>query len=174
MPDYLVISVLGEDQTGLIRALSQAATAHNCNILDTRMTVLGGEFALLMLIQGESTDITEAEINLAQVADEYRLTIIQKRTQPKEKLNALKPYRLTAHAMDHPGIVSDIAGFLSDHEINIDEMETGTYAAAHTGTPMFSLALSVKIQESIDVNALEQELVSFCDERNLDVTLMAQ
>ena len=58
MQEYLVISAIGEDKPGIINGLSQAASECGCNILDTRMTVLGGEFALIMMISGQTDQIS--------------------------------------------------------------------------------------------------------------------
>lgn len=171
MQEYLVISAIGEDKPGIINTLSKAATDSQCNILDTRMTVLGGEFALLMMISGEAAAIDNAQQAIADKADKLGLTSIFKRTQPRKAGTVSRPYRVEVVAIDHPGIVSEIAGFFSGREINIDEMETGAYAAAHTGTPMFSLEMSVNIPGTLTVARLKDEFIAFCDERNLDATI---
>ncbi len=171
MHEYLVISAIGEDKPGIINGLSQVATDSQCNILDTRMTVLGGEFALIMMISGEAAHIEKAEQALPQAAEGFGLTTILKRTQLRQQANAGRPYKVSVISLDHPGIVREIASFFSDRDINIEEMETGTYAAAHTGSPMFSLELSVNIPASVTIAALKESFVSFCDERNLDASI---
>ena len=52
MNKYLVISALGKDRPGIVNLLSQAILEAGCNIQDSRMTVLGGEFALMLLVSG--------------------------------------------------------------------------------------------------------------------------
>lgn len=171
MQEYLVISAIGEDKPGIINGLSQAATECSCNILDTRMTVLGGEFALIMMISGQAEPISAAESLLPQVADSFGLTTILKRTRPRQEGDASRPYLISVIALDHPGIVREIAGFFSQRDINIEEMETGTYPAAHTGSPMFSLELSVNVPAKVAIAPLKEAFIAFCDERNLDATI---
>jgi len=171
MQEYLVISAIGEDKPGIINALSQAATECGCNILDTRMTVLGGEFALLMMLSGQSQNIEAVSSTLPPVADKFSLTTILKRTQPRTPKQPSRPYRVEVVALDHPGIVREIAGFFSNRDINIEEMETGAYAAAHTGTPMFSLEMTVNIPANAAIAGLKDAFIAFCDERNLDATI---
>ena len=171
MQEYLVISAIGEDKPGIINALSKVATEHQCNILDTRMTVLGGEFALLMMISGDGSAIDSAQTAISPVADKLGLTTILKRTRPRTSGTTSRPYRIEVVAIDHPGIVAEIAGFFSTREMNIEEMETGAYAAAHTGTPMFSLEMTVNIPGTIPVAGLKDAFIAFCDERNLDATI---
>ncbi len=171
MQEYLVISAIGEDKPGIINALSKVATQHQCNILDTRMTVLGGEFALLMMISGLSAQLESASEQISTTADRLGLTTILKRTQPRQSAQTSRPYRVEVVAIDHPGIVTEIAGFFSSQEINIEEMETGAYAAAHTGTPMFSLEMAVNIPGTVAIAKLKDTFINFCDERNLDATI---
>ena len=171
MTDYLVISALGTDKPGIINRLSQKAVEHKCNILDTRMTVLGGEFALLMMLSGETGAIAELEPEIQSEADRLSLTLILKRTTPKAIQTHNIPYSVDVVALDNPGIVHEITKFFSDKMINIVEMETGTYAAAHTGTQMFSLEITVNIPSNQSIAALKEEFLNFCDEKNLDATI---
>ena len=53
MQPLIVISALGSDRPGIVHALSRQVLAYEGNILDSRMTVLGGEFAVLMLVAAE-------------------------------------------------------------------------------------------------------------------------
>ena len=50
MDSYLVVSALGTDRPGLVEALSETVVESGCNINDSRMAVLGGEFAIIMLL----------------------------------------------------------------------------------------------------------------------------
>ncbi|WP_233716738.1 glycine cleavage system protein R [Ketobacter alkanivorans] len=171
MQEFLVISAIGEDKSGIINGLSHAASENGCNILDTRMTVLGGEFAMIMMISGQAEQIAQAELIIPQVADSFGLTTILKRTRPRQEADASLPYYISVVSLDHPGIVREIAGFFSQREINIEEMETGTYAAAHTGSPMFSLDIAVKVPAKEAIAPLKEAFIAFCDERNLDATI---
>jgi len=73
--------------------------------------------------------------------------------------------------MDHPGIVHNISDFLSSRNLNIEEIETKTYPAAHTGTPMFSLEMIVSVPADSSVKQLRDEFIIFCDDLNLDASL---
>ena len=50
--NYLVITASGEDKVGLVDRLSSKITESGCNIEESRMAVLGDQFALIMLISG--------------------------------------------------------------------------------------------------------------------------
>ena len=47
MDNYIAISAVGQDRPGIVNELSRAILEYGCNIVDSRMTVLGGEFAII-------------------------------------------------------------------------------------------------------------------------------
>ena len=55
MDEQLVITALGDDRPGIVDELSNALFKHKLNIEDSRMSVLGGEFAVLLLVAALSS-----------------------------------------------------------------------------------------------------------------------
>lgn len=171
MEQLLVISALGSDRPGIVKALSQAVLEHDGNILDSRMTVLGGEFAVLMLVSGSENTLAKLEADQGKLATELDLLITLKRTQARDQQARALPYEVEVVAMDNPGIVHEIANFFSTRSINIDDLHTGTYAAPHTGTRMFSLHLVLSMPAEKSVAELRDAFLDFCEARNLDATM---
>lgn len=171
MSHYLVISALGHDKPGIIEQLTRLVVTHQCNIHDTRMTVLGGEFAILLMASGSEAALKSIEKDLPALANALGLTTITRWTEARNPSTGARPYRVEVVALDHPGIVHEIASFFSQQSINIEEMDTGTYAAAHTGSPMFSLELVVNVPSNTGFRELRERFLDFCDERNLDASI---
>lgn len=171
MSNYLVMSALGQDRPGIVNQLSKAILDNGCNVEDSRMTVLGGEFALILMVSGGWDAIAKLEGQMPSLQDELGLTIIARRTEERTSATGLVPYEIDVVSMDHPGIVHDVAEFFSNRNINIEEMNTGSYAAAHTGTPMFSLKMTIAAPADIPIGQLRDDFAEFCDDLNLDAAL---
>jgi len=169
--NYLVISALGMDRPGIVNILSGSVLKSGCNIHDSRMAVLGGEFAVLMLISGNADAISSMETVISELEQAQGLTITTKRTGSPEKRGDLIPYSIEVVSMDHPGIVHSVADFFASRDINIEEMYTGSNAAAHTGTAMFSMTMSISIPAESQVASLRDEFMEFCDSLNLDAVM---
>ena len=168
---YLVISALGQDRPGLVNELSMTILDAGCNIIDTRMTVLGGEFALLMMVSGPWNAVAKLETHLPTVQSRLGLSILSRRTEPRKPAADLLPYAVEVLALDHPGIVYQLANFFSSRNINIEDLTTSNYAAAHTGAPMFSVNMSVGIPANMHIARLREEFLDFCEELNLDAVM---
>ncbi len=169
--NLLVISALGKDRPGIVDQLSKAILDDGCNILDSRMTVLGGEFAILIMLEGNWNTLTRLEEMVPEIERNLGLTIITKRTEERASAPGLMPYAIEVVALDHPGIVHSLASFFSQRKINIEDMATTSYAAAHTGTPMFSVNMSVGIPSDVHIASLREEFMEFCDSLNLDAVM---
>ncbi len=170
---YLVISALGKDRPGIVNTLSKVALDSGCNISNSRMAVLGGEFALILLINGAEDAVAAMQKRLPALEEQLQLTIIAKATAPRAVEQHWMPYRVEVVAMDHPGIVHPITEFFSARKINIEEMETETYAAPHTGATMFSLLMTVAVPATMPISQLRETFIDFCDELNLDASFEA-
>lgn len=168
---YLVISAIGSDRPGLVDQMTQPIHENSGNILDSRMTVLGGEFAILMLVEGGWDTIARLEELVPTLQESLGLTITTKRTETKPTDKPVLPYMVSVVALDHPGIVNQLSSFFSNRQINIQSLETDSYHAAHTGTPMFAVNMNVQIPAEQSIVALRTEFFEFCDGLNLDAIL---
>jgi len=171
MKKHLVVSALGKDRPGIVNQVSRVILDAGCNIEDSRMTVLGGEFALILLVSGVWNEVAKLEAQLRTLEKKLDLTLVLKSTEPRPTKHTMVPYVVDVVAMDHPGIVHDVAAFFSTREINIEDLNTWTYAAAHTGTPMFSMNMTISVPAEVNIGRLRDEFTRFCDEMNLDATL---
>lgn len=166
-----VISAVGEDRPGIVNDLTQLINELELNIDDSRMTVLGGEFAVLMSVAGEAEAIATLEPRLAALCQELGLAHLFRPTTERSAATQGLPYRVRVTAMDHPGIVQRIAGFFSARQINIEDLKTETQHAAHTGTQIFNLEMKIHVPAGTGTRALRQDFEAFCDERDLDGSL---
>ncbi|ARU56621.1 MAG: glycine cleavage system protein R [Pseudomonadales bacterium] len=168
--NYLVISAIGTDRPGIVNELAKVSSENNCNIVDSRMTVLGGEFAIVMMVSGNWDSIAKMENAVASTAEKLGLQVHIKQTQPRSTKQSIA-YSVQVVSLDHPGIVHEIAGFFTRQQINIEDLQTGTYCAPHTGTQMFNLDMRVNIPTDTHLPSLREEFMMFCDDRNLDAMI---
>lgn len=167
----LVLSCIGPDRAGLVGDLTSVVAAHQGNILESRMAILGGEFAIIMRI-----DVPTARTDaLAEALDAHGrdagLTIHTRATQQLAGTEPGRLYRVRADTMDHPGIVQQVANFFARQGCNITQLETDVWAAPHTGTPMFTLDLEVTVPASRSARALREAFDGFCTDTDLDAVL---
>ena len=170
MSDYLVISAIGKDHPGIVNEVSHMIAEHKGNITSSRMMAMGGEFALMLMVEGDSDVIESIQSALPDMESSLGLTIVSRHTDT-DKDSSRIPCNINVVSMDHPGIVQQVADFFSSRTANIEDMNTDTYPAAHTGTTMFALNMVVSLPSEIKVAPLREEFIDFCDALNLDASM---
>ena len=165
---HLAITAIGADKTSLVERLAGKIAECGCNIEESRMAQLGQQCAMVMLVAGPWNALSRLEGQLEPLAGQLGLTIHHQRTRKRERTQAAMPYRVDVVAPDQPGIVHNLAMFFARHGIAIEEMQTDTYPAPHTGAAMCAIMLVVGIPASLHLPTLRGDFLDYCDDLNLD------
>jgi glycine cleavage system transcriptional repressor len=168
---YLVLTAVGPDRPGLVNALSSLITGAGANLEDSRMAVLGGEFAMILLISGPPDALGRARQIGTQVESDLGLRCILKDTSPPHPPADYLLYRIEVTGVDRPGIVQAVAGVLAGREINVASLESHLSYAPFSATPMFVLEALLQVPSKIALSDLRGELATTCEEENLDFHL---
>ena len=171
MTTKLVISALGADRPGIVDEISNIIYNHSLNIEDSRMTVLGGEFAILLLVSGEQSSIDAIQTQVNDIGQALQMRLMIKVTSDATPVENAIPYAVEVTALDHPGIVNNISSFFSQRGINIVNLHTESYSAPHTGTPMFALHMTIGISADTNIAKLRDAFMQACEELNLDAEM---
>jgi glycine cleavage system transcriptional repressor len=173
MSNYVLLSGVGPDKPGIARTISGAAFTAGCSIEDSRMAVLGGEFAILVLIGGGKAELAKLSDSIPDLEKETGLTLAVRPTGERgaAKVKSGVPYGISVVGMDRTGIVFRITELLARFGVNIDNLETEASNAPGTGTPMFRMSLEAEIPGDVPVRKLRAELADLCDELNMDFSL---
>lgn len=171
MKQYIAISAIGNDRVGLVHDLSKVIADCGGNISESRMTALGSEFAVLMLVAGNWHSVARIETELKKFAETAGITLQIRRADERAVREDQVPYSVDVVCLDQAGIVSTLSGFFSARGIDISEMNTRSYPAPHTGAPMFGLYMIVNVPSTIHLGALREEFMDMCDNLNIDAIL---
>jgi glycine cleavage system transcriptional repressor len=171
----LILLAAGRDRPGIVERLSGVLYAAGCNLEDSRMSILGGEFALIVLVTGAPESLRRAAGELEDLASEMELML---QVKPTRAIPALEPraqpaipYHLHAVALDHPGIVHKVTRLLSRRGINVARLGTRIAPAPVSGAPVFSLEIEAQVPAELSVAKLRSELQELADAESIDIEL---
>lgn len=167
---YVVLTAVGPDRPGLVNELSSLIRDAGASIEDSRMAVLGGEFAVILLISGPPAAIERAKEIGIQAEGGLGLSCVLKETSPAEASDYL-PYRIEVSGADRPGIVQAIAAILARRGINVASLESRLSYAPFSATPMFVLEATLQIPSKTVLSEVRAELATTCEDENLDFRL---
>lgn len=164
---YLVITALGSNQPNVVNLFTQSITNCGGNILDTRMTTLGSEFGIMLLVEGTWGAIAKIESNLPVLEQKLGLIATMRRTTPKQSRKKTITYLVHAVTIDREGILNDLAQFFSTQDINIADINSHTYLS-NNGARMSSMTMNVNISANTHIPTLRERFNIYCDALNLD------
>lgn len=144
MRTNIVLTLTGTDRVGIVDEVTQFLLDLNGNIDTSRMSRLGGEFAILMLVSLPSDRIARLEQEIPRLlARGYKVTATPTAQTYAQAHAGWLPYQIEVFGADHEGIIHEIAHTLSQSGISIETMETDTTRAPISGSPMFSMTALV-------------------------------
>ena len=171
MSQLIVISAVGPDRTGVVQDLTKVILSCGGNIEESRMTTLGSEFAMLLLVSGNWATLNKLEQGLEKLGTSNGLTIGIRKTDEKAPSGDRMPYAVDIVSLDQQGIVFNLANFFASKDIEIADVATRSYAAAHTGSPMFAIQMAINVPSTVHIAQLREEFLEICDRLNLDAIL---
>ncbi|MFH2010611.1 MAG: ACT domain-containing protein [bacterium] len=173
MDEYAVITAVGPDRPGLVDLISRYLLDAGCNLEDSRMAMLGGEFAMVILVKGSAAAIDAVLAGAEGAGAESGLAVLAKRTHApgsRSQSEAI-PYQVNAYSMDHPGIVQQVAHFLGAHKINVRALDTRVTQAPITGQPLFTLRATIDLPAGVSVREIRRGLEDIGAAENIDIEL---
>lgn len=169
--DYFVFTAVGPDRVGLVDDITDYLEKKKCNILESRMASLGGEFAVIMLLQGPKAGFKEISGNLGMLAETIECSVDIKQTSIENRRHGWKPYVINVSSIDAPGIVHALTSVLHSLGINIEDLNADTVAAPWTGTPMFHLKARISVPAGVSLSSLRGSLNILETEKDMDIDI---
>lgn len=177
MKKWFALSAIGRDRPGIVADLAELIYECDCNLEDSSMTILGSEFAVLLLLSGQGAE-TERLLSTAckRLEWEKRLTVFFRLLESEPARygagERLLPYELHATGVDKAGIVARVARCLADHGINITHLETHSQPEPGSGTAIYTMQIRLDIPAQVGLSTLHERLERIADELHIHIDLL--
>jgi len=168
MKRSMVISFIGNDQPGLIRAISDVVNSNHGNWLESKMSQLASRFAGIAVIEVDEEHFDELKSALGNV--EGISTLIEETERETEVANT-RVLGLNIVGPDRPGILHDVTMALEKFVANVAEMETNIAAAPMSGELTFSADASIEVPYEMDWRVIADQLDIVANDLGVDILL---
>lgn len=177
MRRYFILSAIGGDRPGLVSELARLVLQSDANLEDSRMTILGSDFAVILLCSSASASAGDAlAVGAKRLEREHGLTILLRHLEagprPAVPAPGTRLFHIEAAGEDKAGIVASICGVLAERGVNIVELSTRAKPGPG-GAPNYELELKAEVPDACDVDALREALGKEADRLVLDLEVVA-
>lgn len=163
--NHIVLSFIGQDQTGLVNTLSHTIKKHHGNWQTSSMHHLSGFFAGTIEIAVEKSYLPDLVSALNNI-DELNCQIeIASPESKKQEANLI--LELTAN--DRSGIVQDISSVIHQQGGNLIKLISTQESAPYSGQLMFKAKAQVHVNDN-NVNELIGAIEGIADDIMVDIS----
>ena len=168
-----IVTALGQDRPGIVAGVTKILYQLGCNLEDSAMTRLEGEFAI-MLIFSTRPAVTAARLHKAFTSLQRRLRLAV-HLKPLTKGEVASPkkrgaaYLISVYGTDRPGIVYRVSEALSRSKVNITDVHT--HRSAGHGSSLYLTLLEVELPPSRSLKSLDATLKRVAKRLRVEVSV---
>ncbi len=126
--DFYVLSVIGEDQVGIVSKVTHFLFKRDLNIIDIEQTVIHSQFTMVLLVQPllRRFQLSQVRKDLTRLAKMLKMNMA---LMPLHEFKGLrlaetkKPYVLTILGSDRAGVVAGFSSSLAKNHCNIERIK---------------------------------------------------
>jgi glycine cleavage system transcriptional repressor len=165
MPSF-AIAAIGRDRPGIVAAVARVLYEKGCNVEDSSMTLLRGNFSIMLVLESpEGTTAAALDEALRPACAQMGLTYSVRDVE--DSADTPQPsHMLTVYGADKPGILYQVTQALADEGVNISDLNSRLVGVDE---PVYAVMLELAIPG--DVATLEARLTEIAASIGVDLTL---
>ena len=174
----VAVTAFGADRPGMVAGVTGVLLEHGGNIEDSAMTILGGHFAMMLLVEvSDDQEVGALEAALASGVADLGLTVAVRPVADlaaaaadeatADRADGPSAWSVSVHGADQPGIVHRVTSLLAEHGANVADLSTRVVASPTQAA--YVLLLRVTLGPSTDGEALADELASLAATLGVEV-----
>lgn len=176
MPTRWIITTLGKDQPGIVAGVARILYQLGCNLEDSAMTRLEGEFAILLIFSAPARVKPERLARaFAPLERQFQLTVHVKRLSQAETTTPQgtgRVYLFSVYGADRPGIVYHVCDALAKAGVNITDVQTHRSTRQREREPsLYLMLLEAEVPARIPMPTLERTLQALARRLRVEVSL---
>jgi glycine cleavage system transcriptional repressor len=155
------VTAVGTDQPGIVAAVTEVLVERGCNLEDTSMSILGGHFAMVMIVDTpEGVGAADLERDLIQATAPLGLVVAVRVVEPLAGDTATDDaaaWTVVVYGADHPGIVYGFAERLAKLAVNIADLKT---RVTPEDPPIYVMVMEVTLPPALTPDAFRDALAT--------------
>lgn len=160
----LAVTAIGGDRPGIVAAVAEVLRARGGNVEDSAMTILGGHFAIVLLVASED-EPSALQAALAEATATLGLTVSV--TAAGEGRDGEEPtHLLSVYGSDRPGILAGVTRAVADVGANITDLETRLLSA--DDRPVYAMVVELALPADVASDQLEAAIENACGDLSVD------
>lgn len=171
MANYALLSAIGKDKPGIVASVSAVLFQAGCNIEDSTMARLGGDFAIMLMLrlpEGFTSQQLAERLSAAQRHMQLTVNVADILPEEVEPQAESARHLILVYGSDRPGIVARLTALLAERNVNITNLRTNVIQRAE---PLYVMTIEVELPSFIDQVELSKPLQAVAKELGVQVEI---
>ena len=173
MSNRWIVTVVGKDRPGIVAGVTEVLYKRGCNLEDSAMTRLEGEFTIMLIFSAPAKVAEEAlQKAFAPVAKRLHLMVYLKPLSKQETeapVSAGAPYVISVYGADRAGIVFHVSQALAKLGANITDVHT--HRSAKGSPSLYLMLLEVEAPPRLTDQVLTKRLQPLAKRLGVDLNV---
>ena len=165
----IVLTIIAEDQPGIVNQVSQVLKEHGGNWTRSSMSHLAGRFAGILMANLPG-DREQDCLDALRALHDQGIEVIAKRGEASAENDESQTFLLEVVGNDRPGIVADMTRVIAAHGVSIHGLKTAVESASMSGGELFRANAKLSVPETSNIDAVAQELESMANDLMVELS----
>lgn len=171
---YFALTIIGRDRPGIVSQVTEILYRLGCNIADSSCSILGGQFAMILIISHPEFTSKEEFGDAFFSLEETNLSVFLRTLKPggeqHPKLSG-ELCMISVYGSDKPGIVFRVAKELGERQVNITDLNTKLIGSKER--PVYVMLLEAVLPSVLSIEDVKAMMSSLKDELKVDISVRA-
>ncbi len=170
---HFAVTIISKDRPGIVADTTEILYRLGCNIEDSSCTMLGGDFAIILIVSHEKPFPKAKLVDEFKGLHERTGLVSYVRTLTEEEVCPVKEegelVLVSVYGSDRPGIVYRVTRALADRKINITDLNTKLIGTREE--PVYVMMLEAILPEGLTVEEVSTLLENLRKELNVEIAV---
>lgn len=169
---HFALTVVGRDRPGIVAQVTGILFNLGCNIADSSCSILGGQFAMILIIAHPTFVNRESFGDAFQPLEDADLTVALRVLKPGGELHpdlAGEICMISVYGADKPGIVYHVAKVLGERRINITDLNTKLVGPEQR--PVYVMIIEAVLPEAISEQDVDAWMAPLREQLQVDISV---
>ena len=169
---YFALTVVGRDRPGIVAQVSEILFNLGCNIADSSCSILGGQFAMILILAHPDFTGRESFGTAFQPLEDADLTVALRVLKPGGELHpdlSGEICMISVYGADKPGIVYHVARTLGDRRINITDLNTKLVGSEQR--PVYVMIIEAVLPAEVSEQDVDAWMTPLREQLQVDISV---
>lgn len=169
---HFALTIIGRDRPGIVSQVTEILYTLGCNIADSSCSILGGQFAMILIIAHPEFTDRESFGDTFTPLEESGLSVFLRTLKPGGEKHAKiegEICMISVYGSDKPGIVYRVTKELGERLVNITDLNTKLVGTDER--PVYVMMIEAVLPNGMEPEEIEKIMNSIKTEMSVDISV---